>query len=450
MTTRRKTLPALSPKAPAELRPLFAAMVEILETGEGIRGDKLDRKLTMRDLLESGIAKLRVPGNADGGLTPPPIGDFPKDMTVPPVPTGFAADGSFFGMVHLSWDPPQKRYGNHAFARIYRSDTDDFGTASVVGMEPGMFYSDIVRADALSGDLTLDGHYYWITFVSTSDVEGPPNSPNGTFARPLPDVQYILETLSRDLADEPSTVGAPDETFIINAKRFAVRIDPDSGPVFPLIIANVGGKPTVVLDTTLIRQASIQEGQLGPITFGKLFDSSGRPVTTVGGKLRADMIDVNGLTVYEANIANAAITSAKIRDASITNAKIGDLAVDTLKLAGHAVTIPLFAQAFAPVSAVSWVTVLSLVITTPQAGWLYASSSGYIGYGQGWGDTDTMLTIDGVEVSGGGGESAWVSVAHSGARYVAAGTHTVELRFRSPSGKATIFSRSLFAMLVKR
>ena len=89
---RRKTLPALSPKAPVELRPLFAAMMEILETGEGIRGDKLDRKLTLRDMLDGGLANLRVPGNPDSGITAP---DGPQNMAVPPRPLGFAADGSF-------------------------------------------------------------------------------------------------------------------------------------------------------------------------------------------------------------------------------------------------------------------------------------------------------------------------------------------------------------------
>ncbi|WP_347506212.1 phage tail tip fiber protein [Pseudomonas anguilliseptica] len=309
MKTRRITLPPVPPAVAAELRPLFAAMAEIIETGEGVRGDKLDRKMTMRDLLDGGIARLRIPGNPEGGITP----NLPTpNMSVPPAPTGFAADGSFFGMIHLTWEPPQAQYNNHAHANIYRSTKDNFANAELIGREAGMFYSDLVRNDAVSvGDpLNLPGYFYWVTFTSTAAVEGPPNSPNGTFAKPLSDVRYLLSTLSRGLEDEPTDIGSPEETLILNAKRFAVRVGPQGEAVYPLIIADVGGVPTVALDTALIRSASIQEGQLGPITFGKLFDAAGNPVTTLAGKLRADMLDVDSLRVGDANISGVIKSSA--------------------------------------------------------------------------------------------------------------------------------------------
>ncbi|MDH0100124.1 DUF1983 domain-containing protein [Stutzerimonas stutzeri] len=390
MTPRRKTLPALSPKAPPELRPLFAAMAEILETGEGVRGDKLDRKLTLRDLLDGGLAKLRVPGNPDGGLTQP---DGPQDMTVPPRPTGFAADGSFFGMIHLTWERPQEIYNNHALTNIYRSEEDNFATAQIIGREPGMFYSDVVRDDATVVDdpLSLPGYYYWITFSSTSGVEGAPNSPNGTFAQPLPDAAYLLGQLSGQLGESqleqdlraridlidgiaPGSVNArianertervegdkataqlvttlqttvsgntasiqqqatsinglsaqftlktdvngyvagfgayndgKTADFAVLADRFWIaRPGAPSSAVKPFMVIN----GMVYIDSAFIRDASIQEGKLGPITFGKLFDSAGRPVTTLAGKLRADMLDVDSLRVGDANIAGVIQSSA--------------------------------------------------------------------------------------------------------------------------------------------
>jgi hypothetical protein len=390
MTPRRKTLPALSPKAPAELRPLFAAMAEILETGEGVRGDKLDRKLTLRDLLDGGLAKLRVPGNPDGGLTQP---DGPQDMTVPPRPTGFAAEGSFFGMIHMTWERPQEIYNNHAFTNIYRSEEDNFATAEIIGREAGMFYSDVVRNDAVVVDnpLNLPGYYYWITFSSTSDIEGAPNSPNGTFAQPLPDAAYLLGQLSGQLGEseleqslrdridlidgtKPGSVSAriaeertervkgdqataqlvttlqttvsgntasiqqqassinglsaqytlktdvngyvagfgayndgKTADFAVLADRFWIaRPGASNSAVKPFMV--IGGK--VYIDSAFIREASIQEGQLGPITFGKIFDAAGRPVTTLAGKLRADILDVDSLRVGDANISGVIQSSA--------------------------------------------------------------------------------------------------------------------------------------------
>lgn len=380
---RRKTLPALSPKAPAELRPLFAAMAEILETGEGVRGDKLDRKLTLRDMLDGGLAKLKVPGNPDAGLTLP---SGSQNMAAPPRPTGFAADGSFFGMIHLSWEPPQEQYNNHAVTNIYRSEEDNFATAEIVGREPGMFYSDIVRNDVTIVDdpLNLPGYYYWISFVSESNVEGPPNSPSGTFAQPIPDAAYLLGQLSEQLGEselesnlrerlngiESNQSSIEQQQVVVQGLSAQYTIKTDvNGYVAGYGVYNDGkvadfavladrfwiaqpGKPAsaikpfmivngkTYIDSAFIRDASIQEGKLGPITFGKIFDSAGRPVTTIGGKLRVDMIDTNSLRVNTANIVSAAITTAKIGDAQITTAKIADLSVDTLRIAGNAVTIP--------------------------------------------------------------------------------------------------------------
>ena len=422
---RRKTLPALSPKAPAELRPLFAAMAEILETGEGVRGDKLDRKLTLRDMLDGGLAKLKVPGNPDAGLALP---SGSQNMAVPPRPIGFAADGSFFGMIHLSWEPPQEQYNNHSITNIYRSEEDNFATAEIIGRDPGMFYSDIVRNDVTIVDdpLNLPGYYYWISFVSESNVEGPPNSPSGTFAQPIPDAAYLLGQLSGqlgesqleqdlrsriDLIDAPASMAGSvaariekesseriagyeanaeeirmlyvrsgqsnaaiqqTQTAIANEKdaraddvkvlqtaigenRSSIKSHSESinglsasytlktdvnGYVAGYGVYNDGkvadfavladrfwiaqpGKPAsaikpfmivdgrTYIDSAFIRDASIQEGKLGPITFGKIFDSAGKPVTTLAGKLRADMLDVDQLRVGDANISGI-LKSSKV------------------------------------------------------------------------------------------------------------------------------------------
>lgn len=204
MTKRRRTLPPVSPKVPAELRPLISAMTEILETGEGVRGDPLDRKITLRDLVDSGIGKMKggVRPGSGGGLIPgvePPA----PDLSTPPPPQGFAADGSFFGRINLSWQIPSELYRNHAYTNIYRSEEDNFANAVIVGREVGAFFSDYVRNDALDPQdpLQLKGYYYWITFTSTAGVEGPPNSGSGTYAEPLADMEYVLSILSGQLSE---------------------------------------------------------------------------------------------------------------------------------------------------------------------------------------------------------------------------------------------------------
>ncbi|WP_144982895.1 phage tail tip fiber protein [Halomonas sp. C22] len=199
MNRRRRTLPPVPPKAPSELRPLIAAMTEILETGEGVRGDPLDRKVTLRDLLDSGIGRLKPgmrpgqDGNLDSGALPPA-----PDLSIPPAPANFDAQGGFYGMINLSWTIPGQQYRNHAYTNIFRSEEDNFANAEVIGREAGGFYTDYVRDDAVDPDdpTKLKGYYYWITFTSVADIEGPPNSPNGTYAAPLADLGYVIELLT--------------------------------------------------------------------------------------------------------------------------------------------------------------------------------------------------------------------------------------------------------------
>ncbi|ASK18854.1 phage tail tip fiber protein [Halomonas sp. N3-2A] len=202
MNRRRRTLPPVPPKAPSELRPLIAAMTEILETGEGVRGDPLDRKVTLRDLLDSGIGRLRPgmrpgqDGNLDSGALPPA-----PDLSIPPAPANFDAQGGFYGMINLSWTIPGQQYRNHAYTNIFRSEEDNFANAEVIGREAGGFYTDYVRDDAVDPDdpTKLKGYYYWITFTSVADIEGPPNSPNGTYAAPLADLGYVIELLTGEI-----------------------------------------------------------------------------------------------------------------------------------------------------------------------------------------------------------------------------------------------------------
>ncbi|MGO1718436.1 MAG: phage tail tip fiber protein, partial [Halomonas sp.] len=70
----------------------------------------------------------------------------------------------------------------------------------------------------------------------------------------------------------------------------------DSDKRKPFIIDN----NVVYMNNAMIRNGSIQEGQLGAITIGKFFLNDGTPVTTAGGLIRAEAIDVDNLSVAEA------------------------------------------------------------------------------------------------------------------------------------------------------
>lgn len=74
-------LPAIPPTAGA-LRPILEAMREVIVTGEGHRGDALDRKITVRDLLGTGLVDIRR-GARPGVGSLVPTNPSP-DMSIPP------------------------------------------------------------------------------------------------------------------------------------------------------------------------------------------------------------------------------------------------------------------------------------------------------------------------------------------------------------------------------
>jgi predicted nucleic acid-binding Zn-ribbon protein len=195
MANRRRSLPPVSPKIAAELRPLVAAISEIIEVGEGVRGDPLDRKLTLRDLLDSGIGKLNGRA-AGGGSLSPGQGAGTPNLAIPPKPTDFNAVGGFNGAINLTWAFPGTLYSNHAYTNIYRSETDNFANAILAGREDGGFYTDYRR-----DDVSPTPYYYWITFTSTSDIEGPTNATAGTLAQALFDPDYIIGLLEGLLSE---------------------------------------------------------------------------------------------------------------------------------------------------------------------------------------------------------------------------------------------------------
>lgn len=386
---RRRTLPQVSPKVAAELRPMVSAIKEIIETGEGVRGDPMDRKVTVRDLVDGGIIKVNIPVRSSGGLVVSP-GDGSPDLSTPPIPSNFNAIGGFDGRIDLTWTVPGTLYSNHAYTNVYRAEEDNFANATLVGREAGSFYTDIVRDDA-----TVKPYYYWISFTSVADVEGPLNSTAGTMAQALLDPDYIIDQITgriseSELAGELLTpiqsipgmqselnsqdqridlvvAGVDDNTSAIQTKaevsavqnledditvlsaQYTVKLDvngyvsgiglSNDGTGSEFIVASdsvyfidpsqsietfnpgtnytsiddvrdtqlvfgyaevEGHKRFVINVPAYIPEGYIQSGQVGAIGFGKITDSAGNPVTTVGGKLKADYIDADNLSVAEA------------------------------------------------------------------------------------------------------------------------------------------------------
>lgn len=155
------------PQLPPPNDPRFGdAVKELLDIGEGQRGDVMDRKITVRDLVDIGLAVTKgIPRRGIGlnGFLAPSTDlggsqeEEVENITPPPV-SGFEVHG-LFTRIMLVWDEPT--YKGHAFVEVMRSDSADFGQALLVGRAIGFSFVD----DGVDAGTR---YYYWVRNVSVT------------------------------------------------------------------------------------------------------------------------------------------------------------------------------------------------------------------------------------------------------------------------------------------
>lgn len=216
-----KNIPA---KTDPETKLALESIKEAVEVRLGRRGDPIDRAVTLRELIESGLATdlAQAPYNPNTGATGfGPIGERPGDVTVPPAPTVLTASGLFTDVL-LSWNQSTNTapYGNHAFTEIWRSQAEDLSSAVLVGTTNAFIYTD----KGLEYDFT---YYYWVRFVSTSNTPGPWS--NMASATTIENIAATMAALSETLADLPGysliATGAAAATVIKQSSAPSVRAD---------------------------------------------------------------------------------------------------------------------------------------------------------------------------------------------------------------------------------
>ena len=159
-----------------------------LDTLQGQRGDKLDRAVTFRDLLDAGIVKLASGiRNFDGNAASISLTEDLPNLDVPPAPTNLTASGAFQNII-LAWD--MKRYLGHSGFEVYRHTSDVISSATLVAQVSGFTG---VYSDAVGPGVTF---YYWVRAINQNGIVGPYNSSTGTQGQTAPDVTFLLSTLS--------------------------------------------------------------------------------------------------------------------------------------------------------------------------------------------------------------------------------------------------------------
>ena len=227
--TKVPALPTIPPSVAPELRRYLAVLEQVVNIRLGRRGDPRDRAVTLRELIDSGLATELASSpfatNSSGNTGFVNSGEQLQDLAVPPIPTGFTASGAF-STIHLSWNFPA--YSNHAHTEVYVHTSDVIGDAQLLGIQAGRVFIDPVG----SGQT----RYYWVRHVNTNNITGPFNAAAGTIASTALDVSHMLTLLtgsitSGQLAQSLSDTidGAGSSTDISNLEAFVGFVSSYSG-----------------------------------------------------------------------------------------------------------------------------------------------------------------------------------------------------------------------------
>ena len=198
------------------LRALLVKMKEHLEVRGGLRGDPLDRAVTLRELQSGGLAALASSSNAKSMVIPaqatPATQQTPSKTTTTtpanlPSPKGLTAIPGYAQII-LQWTMPTYSGYQQDIVEIWRNDHDDIHTASLAGSTSTNQYIDPTQQVA--------EFYYWIRFVrgngSANPTLGPWNASAGVLGMTVDDPAYLQSVLTGSIDDTHLTdysVSAP-------------------------------------------------------------------------------------------------------------------------------------------------------------------------------------------------------------------------------------------------
>lgn len=157
------------------------AITENIEILTGQRGNGENRALLVKDLVNLDDMKRRALINnaSGGGAGNLPIGG--GGVERPHAPVNLTGTGGFT-FIALTWDHPT--YRGHAYAEIWRSETDSFSSATLIATEVTDIFSDSVNMGT--------GYYYWVRFVNVADMKGPTQGAKGLYVETQKSAEQIL------------------------------------------------------------------------------------------------------------------------------------------------------------------------------------------------------------------------------------------------------------------
>ena len=345
-TDDRKDLPPIN-------APNFLERVrEVLSVYLGNRGDALNRGVTLRDLVDSGMATLDARFTGGGkSITPllpvtPPT--YEADLSPPPVPTGFAASAAISNIL-VECDAQTYTQGHgHAKSRLY-------GASWISGDLP--VFANAVLLSEFQGTVAsyatnpATTWRLWLTWVSVDGVESstPAGGTNGLAVSTGQDVGLLLEALTGEITSSQLYAGLGARINLIDGTG--------PGSVAARILDEATARGAAIASEATTRASAVSAEAMQRTTLAAR-------VTTAEGNINSNAAAITSEAAARAT-ALSAEASARTTLASSVGANTAAISTETGTRATQ--TGDLFAQYTVKVDANGYISGFGLASTLKNA-----------------------------------------------------------------------------------
>lgn len=194
MSYKPVSVPALPVNVDPQLRQFLSAIKESLEVRLRQRGSALDASPTFKDLIDTGLLKIKDGVTTIGGkqytaeqllgLVEFSLPSWVTSDTAPPAPTGLVVTTDKTNTI-LRWTP--SAFDQYASTEVWRATDNNLSVAEKIGSTSGYEFTDgLPEAGTV--------YYYWIRDVAFNTLAGPFNDVNGVGTALGPGTTVVTKT----------------------------------------------------------------------------------------------------------------------------------------------------------------------------------------------------------------------------------------------------------------
>lgn len=297
MSDTRKDLP------PVSAANFLARVREVLQVYLGSQGSDLDRGLTVRDIVGTGLATLNPNGGRDTLLVPSvPTGGgsaeaYEPDLTIPPSPSSFTAVAGLTSIL-VETEPPIYSAGHgHGVARL-------FGVTRLAG-DPLPTFASAVELSQFQGDVTSYATglgkiwHLWLIWRSKDGVDSAPaGGTNGVQVTTGQDVSSLLSVLTGQIANSQLATALSTKIALIDAPAstagsVASQVNTETDARVAAIAQEVGDRNTAIT-------AGVNTAKAYTETWAYQKSATDSAIASMGDTVRTEFASADDTTLTDA------------------------------------------------------------------------------------------------------------------------------------------------------